>query len=318
MKSISKNHQLSAYGGSQWAPRTAGMQQELGHIWETCGMVDEWRRLKAVLLHRPGLELEASVDPDKVQMLEPLDVNKAAHQHDMLAEAYRAAGVRVHYVDPPVTPNPNQMFVADLMFMTPQGAVVCRPASTIRAGEERWIARCLADIGIPILRTISGNGTFEGADALWIDDRTVLIGRGLRTNDAGIQQLSDLLNAMGIDPVVVDMPFGTMHLMGMLRILDKDLAVAWPDRLALAAVLLLQQKGYRVEFIPDETEAQQGFALNVVTLGPRQILLADGNPITQQFYENLGVICTTVEVGELAKAAGSIGCLTGILHRAED
>jgi len=315
MKNRKQNHQLSAYGGGNWSPRTASMHQELGKIWQNCGISNEWGKLKSVLLHRPGAELQASVDPDSVQMLEKLDIQKASAQHDSIADAYRSAGVQVNYVDPPITPDPNQMFVADLLLMTPEGAIVGRPASTIRAGEERWIARRLAEMGIPIIRTISGNGTFEGADALWIDPQTLLLGRGLRTNAAGIAQLSGLLNPMGIDTVVVDLPYGTMHLMGMLRIVDRDLAIAWPERLAISAVQLLRKKGYAVQFIPDEKEAVFGFALNVVTLAPRKILMAGGNPITQKFYENLGITCVTVNVDELAKATGSIGCLTGVLHR---
>lgn len=291
------------------------MREELGKIWTECGISNEWGQLKSVLLHRPGSEIHASADADNVQMIERLDADIAAAQHDRLAETYRSAGVQVHYVEPPSTPDPNQIFAADLLLMTPEGAIVGRPASTVRAGEERWIARRLSEIGIPILRTISGVGTFEGADALWIDPKTLLIGRGLRTNEAGIAQLSELLNPMGIETVVVDLPIGTMHLMGMLRIIDRDLAIAWPERLAISAVQLLKNKGYSVEFIPDEKEAVQGFALNAVTLGPRKILMAAGNPITQEFYEYLGITCVTVNVDELAKATGSIGCLTGVLHR---
>ena len=89
-------------------------------------------------------------------------------QHDDLADAYRANGVQVVYVDPGHLPPPNQMFCADLFVMTPSGAIVGRPASTVRAGEERWIARRLADCGVPILRSVGGRGTFEGADLCWL------------------------------------------------------------------------------------------------------------------------------------------------------
>ena len=41
-----------------------------------------------------------------------------------------------------------------------------------------------------------------------------------------------------------------------------------------------------------------------------------GVPLVQGFYEDLGITCVTVEVDELVKAAGAIGCLTGVLHRA--
>jgi arginine deiminase len=106
-----------------------------------------------------------------------------------------------------------------------------------------------------------------------------------------------------------------MHLQGMVRFADHNLALAWPVRLAYAAVETLRVEGYRVEFLPDVTEAIHNAAFNFVTLGPRKILLAAGNPVTQQFYESLDIECVTVEVNELYKAAGSIGCLSGIVER---
>ena len=156
----------AAYGGEGWSPRTASLRQEIGGVWGACGVGVEWSRLKAVLLHRPGPELEDLADPDVAQMLAPLDASRARKQHDALAQAYRNAGITVHYVEPSETPPPNLMFVADLMFTTPEGAIVGRPASTVRAGEERWVARRLSDLGVPILRCVRGRGTFEGADAL--------------------------------------------------------------------------------------------------------------------------------------------------------
>ena len=70
-------------------------------------------------------------------------VEKARFQHEAPAQAYRQAGVKVFYVVPGEASLPNQMFVSDLMFMTPEGAVLARPASTTRAGEKRWVARRL-------------------------------------------------------------------------------------------------------------------------------------------------------------------------------
>lgn len=305
----------AAYGGGSWSPRKQHLRDELGHIWGECGITTEWSRLKAVLLHRPGMELAASHDPDAVQMLAPVDVVLAQTQHDNLAQAYRDAGVTVHYVEPSGEPSPNQMFVADLMLMTPEGAIVARPASTVRAGEERWVARRLAELGIPIIRSVRGTGTFEGADAMWINPQTAIIGRGLRTNDEGAAQVASTLTEMGVTVIQVDMPVGTMHLMGMLRFVDHDLAIAWPKRFVHRGVDALKQHGFQVAYIPDEAEAVHNAALNFVTLGPLEILMVAGNPITQAFYENLGITCHIVEVGELGKAAGAIGCLSGILER---
>ena len=93
------------------------------------------------------------------------------------------------------------------------------------------------------------------------------------------------------------------------------MAIGWPNRLPNDAAEVLQGHGYSLVYVPDETEAIHGAALNFVTLEPRRILMAAGNPITRAFYEDLGITCHTVQIDELLKAAGGIGCMTGILQR---
>ena len=304
----------AAYGGTGWSPRATSLLDELGSVWGACGVADEWSPLQAVLLHRPGEELHVS-DPAQAQMLAPLDVALAQDQHDALVEAFQRAGVTVHYVEPPQAVPPNLMFVADLMFMTPEGVILGRPASTVRAGEERFVARRLAELGIPILLSVRGEGTFEGADAAWLDSDTVLLATGLRTNAEGAAQVASLLRQMGVKVIQVGLPYGTMHLMGQLRFADRDLAVASPGRVPYGAVKPLRDRGSRVVLLPDEREAVEGMALNFVTLGPRSVLMPAGNSVTQSLYESEGIRCETVDVDELLKAAGGIGCLTGVLRR---
>jgi arginine deiminase len=312
-------YQASAYGGNNWSPRTISHRDEIGSLWTKCGIGSEWRSLKAVMLHPPGEELSQIQDPESVQMLAIPNLELAQKQHQIISRSYRRAGITVHYVNPNInTPPPNLIFCADLFLMTPEGAILGRPASTVRAGEERWIARRLADLGIPILATITGNGTFEGADVVWVDPQTAILANGLRTNHEGANQVAQTLKRIGVNVVRIDLPHGSMHLMGILRFLDKDLAIAWPHRLAFSAVQFLKEQGYEILLIPDEKEATQSSALNFVTLGPREILMASGNPNTQKYLEQYGVICHKVNVSELLKAAGGIGCLTGVLERATE
>ena len=312
-----KSIDAAAYGGPGWTGRDTTLREELGGIWAACGIDSEWRTLRAVLLHRPGAELAASAEPDAALMLAPLDLGKAQAQHDELAQAYRDQGVEVHAIEPDAPARPNQMFAADLFFMTPEGAVLGRPASPVRAGEERQVARRLAALGVPILRSLRGAATFEGADAAWLDPETVLIGRGLRTNGAGADQVRALLEEMAVTVITVDLPAGAMHLMGLLRLADRDLAIAWPRRTPAAAVAALRERGTRVAFILDEAEAEvrAGMALNFGTLGPRRILMVDGNPASRAFFEAQGIECLRVTADELAKAAGAVGCLTRVLWR---
>lgn len=315
MSSRKSTFGTSAYGGEGWSPRTDRLRGEIGGIWADCGIDSEWRTMKSVLLHRPGDELHASSDPNAVQMLDRIDVPTAQAEHDALADAFRENGVEVHYVDPAGTAKPNQMFCADLVFLTPEGAVLARPASTVRAGEEREVARRLADIGIPIVRYLQGSGTFEGADAMWLSPDAVVIGHGLRTNRDGAEQVAAALAEMDVEALIVDMPYGTMHLMGMLRFADRNLAIAWPRRTPHALVMALHAHGYEVAFLPEASDYEMNRAMNFVTLGPRRILLEAGYDAMQLFYESLGITCVTVEAKELVKAAGGFGCLTGVLAR---
>ncbi len=310
----------AAYGGAGWVPRPGTTPEEIGRLWHRCGVSTEWSRLKAVLVHRPGPELEAIGDreADAALMRARPDARRAGAEHDAMVAAYRRAGVEVHYVDPPVTPTPNQMFVADLMLMTPEGAVVGRPASAVRAGEERWVARRLAELGIPILRTVRGSGTFEGADAAWLDEETAIVATGLRTNRDGAAQVASVLRELGVRVIEVELPYGTMHLMGQLRIVDRTLAIAWAGRVPFGAVAALRERGAEVIFFPDEAEAIHGFAHNFVVLGPRHILMPSGRPVSQRYYERHGIACETVEMDEILKASGGIGCLTAVFERGTD
>jgi arginine deiminase len=308
--------QAAAYGGPGWSPRTTSLRDEIGRLWGSCGVSAEWSPLQAVLLHRPGAELSGLSDPDRWQMLDLLDPARAREQHAALAQAYRSAGVAVHYVEPSQSPPPNLLFVADLMLATPEGVIVGRPASTVRAGEERFVAQRLAALGVPILRTVRGTGTFEGADAAWIDPETVLLATGLRTNAEGAAQVASLLSELGVRVIPVGLAYGAMHLMGVLRFADRDLAIAWPGRTPYAAVDALLARGFRVLFLPDTAVEDWREALNFVTLGPRRILMAGGHPQARAFFEGAGIECATTPIDELAKAAGGIACMTGILERA--
>ncbi len=304
----------SALGGEGWSPRTTSLREELGTVWARCGVAREWDRLSAVLLHRPGTEV-ARTDPGRFQMLERLDPEVAARQHEAIQAAYREAGVEVHLVVPRREAPPNLLFVADLFLMTPEGAILARPASTVRAGEERIVARALVELGIPILRTVRGRGVFEGADALWLAADHVLLATGLRTNPEGASQVRSCLEELGVRVTLTELPPGSMHLMGLLRILDRDLAVVWPGRLDAAALGALEAAGFRVVVAPDEGELRNGQALNMVTLGPRRVLMAAGNPRMRRVLHGLHVETTEVPIGELGKAAGGIACMTGVLRR---
>lgn len=306
----------AAYGGSGWSPRTTALHEEMGTLWGNFCVSSEWGRLEAVLLHRPGPEVEGLAEHDRALMLEPPDPRAMRREHQELERVYREAGVEVYLLGPDGPVPPNTMFCRDLFFMTPEGAILARPASTVRAGEERAVAQKLAALGIPILLSVHGRGTFEGADALWVDPHTVILATGLRTNAEGAAQVEAVLRSLGLDVIRVGLAHGTMHLLGVLNFAGPDLAVAWPWRVPQEAVDALRRRGFRILFPPDEEELRVRMALNFVPLEPYRVLMPADCPRARELYESAGIACMELEIAALRRAAGGMGCLTGILRRA--
>lgn len=314
----------AAYGGANWSPRQAALRDELaspeaasgGAIWGRWGVSSEIGRLRAVLLRRPGSELDEVGDYDAAQMRADVRPDVARAQHDALAEAYRSHGVDVHLVDQTRPDKPNAMFMRDLMLMTPEGAIVGRPASTVRAGEERFVAEALARLGVPILMTVHGRGTFEGADVAWVDRDLCFLAEGLRTNREGADQVERMLREIGVREVVrVALPYGAMHLDGLLGLLDRDLAVVWPRRTPFPVASTLLERGFRLITVEDEREAHECLPMNVVALQPGKVLMPTGGDRLGRAYEAAGVDCQTIVVSELIKAGGGLHCLTAFLRR---
>jgi N-dimethylarginine dimethylaminohydrolase len=308
----------AAYGGTKWSPRVNSMRGDMQEYWGSWGSSSECGKLHAVLLRRPGPEMEAITDYDAVQMRADLNADIARVQHDAMADAYEAHGVSVYYVENGRLDKPNSYFIRDLMLMTPEGAIITRPASTVRAGEERFVAEALGRLGVPILMSVHGTGTFEGADVIWVDQDLCFLAEGLRTNSEGANQVERMLKEIGVRDVLrVQLPWGAMHLDGLLNFADRDLAVVWPRRTPYPVVRTLLDRGFRILEVVDEHEAHHQLPMNFVALEPGKILMPKGGDVMRARYEDAGVECVEVEIGELIKGGGGIHCMTGFLKRDE-
>lgn len=308
--------QDAAHGGDGWQSRAGATANELGSIWASCGVTSECGTLRAVLMHRPGPEIDEVNDAAAALWHDLLDPARARDQHDRLADLFRSHGVTVHELGDAGGDKPNSYFCRDVFAMTLSGAILARPASASRAGEERTAAAALARIGVPILHSVFGTATFEGADVAVISDDLVFVAEGQRTNREGARQVAEVFRAAGVDQVeVVQLPYGCGHLDGMLNIIDRDLALIYPTQLPWRVYELLKGRGFRFLDVPDAGEVRHGMSINMVPLAPGVVVMPSANPITRGMLEAAGVTVLEAEVDELMKGAGSVHCMTGVIHR---
>jgi N-dimethylarginine dimethylaminohydrolase len=312
---VDKRYDVEAIPGEKWFPKETSFEEDLNEYWGDWGVCSEVDTLKAVLVRRPGKEIE-DFDASKVRFSEePVDVELMRKQHDDVVKIYEEFGVKVFYVENQREDRPNAIFCRDLMFMTPEGAILTRPGMAARRGEERYISEALGKYGVPILRTIVGEGMFEGANAMWVDRKTCVISTGSRCNKGGYEQVAYELNRMGVDVYHMQQPYSNIHIDGLMNPVSHEAILAHVSQVPYDILDMLKKKGYKILEAPSRTEVRETFGCNFVALEPNNIVLPAGNPRTQELLENNGVKVKTVNISEIIKGKGALHCITAYLKR---
>lgn len=312
---------LSAYHGKNWLARNRSHEEELQsetHWSLGFGATSEYEALKEVLLFHPGRNFPEIHEPDRWQFLRSVDVKELKTQFHQLKETYESLGIKVHSLEDHhfLNPSPNLLFCRDLFLLTPYGGILGRMGSLVRAGEEKWAQLALAQMGIPILKCISGKGLFEGADALWLDSHTLLVGIGNRTNFEAFLQIQNTLEEFKIQCVAVPLPKSVQHLLGLLQMPRPHTAFLRKEKAPESLIDLFQSRGMEIVWIKETEETVWKQSFNFVCHRPNHIIMAKNCPESRALFEKNGLtISAEVEISQYISAAGGIACATGILAR---
>jgi N-dimethylarginine dimethylaminohydrolase len=277
-----------------------------------------WVPLRRVMVRQPGIAGSDSEWAD-LAYLHPVDHGRSLEEHAAFVELLTANGTEVVIAPPDEPGYMDAVFCYDPSLMTKGGAILLRPGKPQRVDEVAFHARTYADIGIPILGAIEAPGTVEGGDTLWIDERTLAVGRGYRTNRAGIEQLQTILGALDVTVVAYDLahyhgPGECLHLMSFISPVAEKLAVVYLPLMPVQLVEDLQERGWDFIEVPDEEF--ESMACNVLALGPRLVVAMDGNPVTRARMEAAGCTVQVYPGDEISyNRAGGPTCLSRPLWR---
>jgi N-dimethylarginine dimethylaminohydrolase len=181
------------------------------------------------------------------------------------------------------------------------------------------VADELERAGCTILPALTAPATAEGGDMLFLDDRTLLVGLGYRTNTEAVEQLRPRLAAHDVEVRTFDLPHfhgpaECLHLMSFISMLDRDVAVVYPPMMPVRLMQLLDERGVVFVEVPEEEFPTMG--PNVLALGPRRALAVAGNPVTRERMEAAGVDVTTYAGAHISiNGDGGPTCLTRPLAR---
>ena len=249
----------------------------------------------------------------------PPDFELAVEEHEQLVETLHGFGIETVFLPHADEGTLDAIYVRDASVATDRGIILCSMGKEARRAEPAAQGAQFRAWGVPILGEIGGEGRLEGGDVAWLDERTVAVGRGYRTNDEGIRQFRALLGDAIDDLIVVPLPHwrgphDVFHLMSIFSPLDRDLALVYSPLMPVSFREELLERGFGLVEVADEEF--ETMAANALAVAPRQCLLVEGNPRTRARLEEAGVQVTEYRGREISlKGRGGPTCLTRPLER---
>jgi N-dimethylarginine dimethylaminohydrolase len=247
------------------------------------------------------------------------DLDRASREHRAFMSLVTKLGAEALELPSDGRTNLDSLYAHDPVLITDAGVIVCQPGKVLRRGEGPAFADALGKWEIPILGVIDGAATAEGGDLLWLDQRTLIAGRGFRTNAAGIDALRRLLGPLGVTVVEAPLPYwqgpgDVLHLMSLVSLLDDNLAVVYRKLLPVPLFELFAERGIEMIDVPEEEYDTLG--CNVLAIAPRMLVMVAGNPVTRSRLEAAGCVVNEFEGKEIClPGSGGPTCLTGPLLR---
>lgn len=247
------------------------------------------------------------------------DFARAVDQYEGFLELLRSSGCAITMLPQAQGVGLDSIYVRDTAIVCDRGVILCSMGKSQRAGEPAALEAALRASGCTIIGAIQPPGRLEGGDVVWLDERTIAVGRGYRTNDAGIAQLRSFLGD-GIDQLVtVPLPHwrgagDVFHLMSIVSPVDRDLAVVYSPLLPVPFRERLLERGLTLVEVPGQEFESMG--ANVLALAPRRCVIVEGNPITRAKLETAGATVLEYAGSEISlKGGGGPTCLTRPLQR---
>lgn len=266
--------------------------------------------LHEVLVKRPDAAFGRAFDEPGLGYLHPVDLAGARSQHDNLCRLLTGLGVTVHELGGE-GPTGDAVYTFDPMLVSDTGVIPLRSGKPGRQGEEIALETWAGAHGIPTAGRIEAPGTVDGGDTMWLSPDMFVIGRSLRTNRAGADQLKALVES---ETLVVDVPYATgpaecLHLLSVISPVADDLAVVFLPQLPAGLYDLLMEHGVTLIAVPEEEMPSLG--CNVLAVRPGVVVMAEGNPATERALTQHGCDVHTFAASEVGvNGSGGPTCLT--------
>ena len=314
--------------GSHPEPAFESAQEQIANWGRHWGCDNDVGQIRAILMHRPGPEFNI-IDPNKridsigsygdtktgwyFQSDELPNLAEMQAQHDKLSETFRQEQIEVIPLTGVEGHRFKSCYTRDSSLPVKGGAIVCRLAPRMRRGEEKAVSQTLANLGMPILRTIHGTGMVEGGSFAWINSKNAVIGRSIRVNNDGIEQVAEVLKYQGTELHVIDLNGYSIHIDGHFLMIDVDLALVHANGLNYMFLEKLKELKIRtIEITPEDDP----WIINGLAIRPGRVILPRGiSDYTREKLEKNHIDIIEIDYDKMHHNGGGIHCSTCPLIR---
>lgn len=242
------------------------------------------------------------------------DFEKAKEEYRAFEALLKIGGAKIKYFNSDESVSIDSLYCRDASILTDHGVILCHMGKGQRIPEPTACEKDYLVQGVSILGRIEAPGCIEGGDVAWLDEKTLAVAHGYRSNDAGFEQLKALLNPFGIEVMQVDLPHykgagDVFHLMSIFSPVDADKAVVYSPLMPVRFREELLRRKYQLIEVPEEEFESMG--CNVLAIAPGSCIMVKGNPITKSRLEDAGCEVWEYEGLEISvKGGGGPTCLT--------
>ena len=274
--------------------------------------------IKKIILKHPK---DAFKDQDtinkqfsRLNYFEAPNFNKAISDYDKFVGLLISFDIELHFLPKDNSTSIDSIYTHDPCVVSNNGVILCNMGKKARLAEPNTMEDYFKSIQLPILGRIKAPGTLEGGDVVWIDEKTIAVGEGYRTNKEGIKQLKHLLSDQVENVISVPIPHWSgpedcLHLMSNISPVDHNIFLVYSRLLPVPFRKYLLDRNIELIDVPDEEYESMG--CNVLAVAPRKVIMINGNLITKQLLEKKDIEVYTYDGAEISiKGAGGPTCLT--------
>jgi dimethylargininase len=232
----------------------------------------------------------------------PNDIIGAKSQHLAYCQALLDAGIEVTILPSDIN-HPDCIFVEDQAVVIDGHVLLPVPGHPSRVNEQPPIANFITRqlSGTKICR-MHGDARMDGGDILRLNN-LFFVGRSSRTNDAGIAELRDLLDHLGHELRVIDIPPHALHLTSICST-PTDSVILAPEEFLPKNAFGELPEGCCVMWMPTE----EVYGCNTIGLPDNVVLVAEGYPTVLKTLNEMGLSTIVLDMSQIREADGSLTC----------